>query len=398
MPQDIPPEPTGSADTATPRKRRAARRRTDPLPRELGPLIEAMADGVIVTDRRGQVVLMNAALKRIIAADRFPEYFGYTAEQQNEALSPRDMAGEPLLEDRWPTTYALAGHPIPPQDVLIRGMDKLDRVLNISSTPIYDANHTIIGVVTVYRDVTAQRRLEQMKDEFLSIAGHELRAPLTPILVAAQIAERRLQQPDRADEALALVRDVIRYTQRLNALMGAVLDMTRIQGDRLLIYPEPCDAAAIIRDAIETQMTQWRRPVAIQCPDTGLRGEWDPTRLWQVITNLVSNALKYSSAESAVTVMAQVEEQDRLHIDVTDAGPGIPPEELPYLFERFYRGRQAQAGEGHREGLGLGLYITRAIVQAHGGNINANSVLGLGTTFTVELPLTPPPSVETAAE
>ncbi len=390
MPKKPAPDADGPIGRPSARPRRAARR-TDPLPRDLGPLIEAMVDGVVVTNRRGRVMLMNAALARIIAADRFPEYFDYSPKQRHLALRPRDLAGEPVPPDRWPTTHALAGHPLPAQDLLVRGLDGLDRILNINATPIYDASRAIIGAVTVYRDVTTQRRVEQMKDDFLSIAGHELRAPLTPILIAAQMAERRLMQPERAADALPLVRDVIRYTQRLNALMAAVLDLTRIQGDRLIIYPESCDAAAIIREATESQTAQWRRVVAIQCPESGIVGEWDATRLWQVMANLVGNALKYSPDGSAVTVAAQVHDTTQLKIDVTDAGPGIAPEELPYLFERFYRGKHV--GGGHREGLGLGLFITRAIVHAHGGTIVVNSVLGLGTTFTVTLPLHAPSPV-----
>ena len=361
------------------------RRRSDPLPRELGPLIEAMADGVIVSDRRGRVVMMNTALRHIIAADRFPEYDVLTPKERNNILQPRNLDGSPLSPDRWPTNHALAGRPIPPQDALVRGMDGLDRVLNISATPIYDSGRALIGVITVYRDVTAQRQVEQMKDDFLSIASHELRAPLTPILVAAQLAERRLQQPDRAADALVLVRDVIRYTQRLNALMAALLDITRIQGDRFAIEPTSCNAAAIIREATEAQMAQWKRPVTVQCADDSLVGEWDVTRLWQVVANLVSNALKYSPDDAAVQVVAQIKDGTHLQIEVSDGGAGIAPEQLPYLFQRFYRGQPSDAAR--QEGLGLGLYITRAIVQAHHGAIVVNSVLGVGTTFTVTLPL-----------
>ena len=376
-----------------PRKRRT-RPRTDPLARELGPFIDAMADGVIVADRDGHVVLMNAALEHLIPVDRFPEYRGLSPTQRKEVLQPRDLEGQPLPIERWPTTRALEGAPISPQDVLVRDRDGLDRVLNISATPIYDSNRVIIGVVSVYRDVTEQRRVEQMKDDFLSIASHELRAPLTPILIAAQMAERRLQQPERATEALPLVRDVIRYTQRLNAMMAAVLDMTRIQGARLDIHPGPCNAVAIIHEATEAQMAQWHRTVAIQAPEAGIMGEWDGTRLWQVVANLVGNALKYSAAESAVTVVAQCVDHALLRMEVTDAGQGIAPEDLPYVFERFYRGQRASGG--HREGLGLGLYITRAIVQAHSGAIVVNSVLGVGTTFTVTLPLhAPRPTTDT---
>ncbi|MBA3823233.1 MAG: PAS domain-containing protein [Ktedonobacterales bacterium] len=392
MPKETSPEKNDQPGRA-PRSRRAPRRRTDPLPRELGPLIEAMADGVIITNRHGRVVLTNAALGRLFAADLFPEFYRSSLKERSALLQPRSLDGHPIPPERWPANLALTGRSITSQDVLVRGLDGLDRILNHSATPIYDSNRDIIGVVTVYRDVTQQRRLEQMKDDFLSIAGHELRAPLTPILVAAQMAERRLQQPERMGEALPLVRDVIRYTQRLNALMAAVLDMTRIQGERLHIYPEPCDAAMIIREATDAETIQWRRPVTILCPDAGLWGEWDATRLWQVIANLVSNALKYSPPMSLVTVSAEIVDGDQLHIVVTDTGPGIPPEELPYLFERFYRGQHM--GEGHREGLGLGLYITRAIVQAHDGHIFVNSVLGVGTTFTVRLPLhTPQPAMD----
>lgn len=227
----------------------------------------------------------------------------------------------------------------------------------------------------------------QVKDEFLSIASHELRTPLTAMKAYIQVVRRQLEEgrPPTLHALLRVERSILRMEQLINDL----LDVSRISAGKLLMHREFCDLTELCRQIVEEQSTVANRTIEATLPSERVEVEIDAERIGQVITNLLSNALKYSPATSPVSLTLQHAEE-RILFSVRDAGPGIPAEALPHLFERFYRvpGIEIQSGSG--VGLGLGLYLCREIVERHGGQIWAESTPGRGSTFYVALPLVAP--------
>src|SRR5258708_4488869 len=237
---------------------------------------------------------------------------------------------------------------------------------------------------------TANQELEKanrLKDQFLSMASHELKTPITTIRGQAQIALRRLSRqqdvpPELATTSTALEK-IDEQTHRLNNLVDDLLDLSSIRAGRIGLQLKQCDLVEICQDFIEEQRLCTGRTIDLQTSSPAVAGQVDSNRLSQVVVNLVSNAIKYSPQESPVQV--QVVERDSVAvIEVHDAGKGIPKEQQAYIFEPFYRAPDAEVSS--KRGMGLGLAISKDIVERHGGRIWCESKRGQGTTFFVELP------------
>jgi signal transduction histidine kinase len=174
-----------------------------------------------------------------------------------------------------------------------------------------------------------------------------------------------------------------RQVERLDKLVAALLDVTRIVGRRVVLEPQDCDLAQLAREVVERARSEAEKvgcDITLQAP-APVVGRWDSLRLDQVLTNLLSNAFRHGAGRP-VEILVDVVEEEAARLVVRDHGEGIPREQLPLLFGRFQRGR-GRTGQG---GLGLGLFISRHIVEAHGGAIKVASEPGQGTTFIVELP------------
>lgn len=277
---------------------------------------------------------------------------------------------------------------------------------HVVMTPVYDVAGNLRGFAKVTRDITERKQAEdernrlyeaeqqartsaqeavRVRDAFLSVASHELKNPLTVVLGQAHLLQRRATQEGRFSErdlrALTMISD---QAQRLNALITALLDISRIESGQLTIEREPLDLCAVTRRvvaAVQPSLTQHTLVCII--PDTPLMVEGDTLRLEQVFTNLVGNAIKYSPYGGEITV--QVTQQENcIAVAIRDQGIGIPQEALPHLFQRFYRAPNAV---GHRvTGTGIGLYVVKELVTLHGGTITVASSEGEGSTFTIHLP------------
>jgi two-component system sensor histidine kinase/response regulator len=224
------------------------------------------------------------------------------------------------------------------------------------------------------------------KDEFLSIASHELKTPLSSLKGMAQLVRRRLER-SASPEVVNLLK-IERSIRRLEVLVNDLLNTSLIETGMFVLQRHPCDLVALCRDTVEEYKSGVNPdlPLTFEAPDEPIEVEVDVDRIGQVILNLLSNARKYSSEDSPMTLSVQ-RSGDTGIFSVSDKGVGIAPEKLPHIFERFYRvpGIEVQTGSGI--GLGLGLYITRIIVERHGGRIEVQSIPGEGSTFSVMLPL-----------
>jgi signal transduction histidine kinase len=233
------------------------------------------------------------------------------------------------------------------------------------------------------------REAVRAREEFLSVASHELRTPLTALSLQARLLEQVVARAGPAaewrEELRRRIGSMQRQIGRLGALTDSVLDLTRLRSARMPLHAAPCDLAEVVRDVgarFEDVLHGEGRTLTLAVPPR-LPGRWDRTRLEQLVSNLVANAVKHGG-KGSVTV-AVTREDDAAIVRVSDTGPGIPTAEQARIFDAFAQGRRAAAG-----GLGLGLYIARSIAHAHGGEISLESAEGRGAAFCVELPLEAP--------
>jgi PAS domain S-box-containing protein len=247
----------------------------------------------------------------------------------------------------------------------------------------------------VAAEVEALRAANALKEEFLSIASHELKTPLTVLQARAQATRRRLERMGQ-HEAAAQFTPIQAALDRILALVRELLDASRVEAGRLDLQLEPCDLGKLARAVVDEAREVMVRAISLEgadAPDLWTLG--DAERLAQVLTNLLENANKYSPPETpiAVRILREPAGQGHVILTVTDEGIGIPTDEVAHVFERFYRARTASTRQ--YGGLGLGLHIAATIVERHGGSIWADSPgPGQGSTFSMALPALDPPPAE----
>jgi len=238
-----------------------------------------------------------------------------------------------------------------------------------------------VAMVSMIRDISERRALERLQREFISIVGHELRNPLSSLRGYAQLMKRRQEYSERAVDV------IVQQTDRLDRLIRDLTDMSRLEAGHLALEPLPMDLVDLVYACAEQARGQAEgHKIRVDGPDAPIVGTWDRDRLAEVVSNLLSNALKYSPDGGEVVV--RVEESDgTARVSVRDHGIGMLPSQLPQVFDRFYRIRETASTAS---GLGLGLFICRSLIEAHGGRIWAESDgPGQGSTFRFTLPLAP---------
>ena len=273
-----------------------------------------------------------------------------------------------------------------------------------SLTPILDTEQpgqsiqpaTVLYMLVSAIEVTGQvqarqevERLNQLKDEFLSLASHELRTPLTAILGRVQLLRRQQERREAAntEEQIYSLDRIIDQIKRMNRLLGEMFDLTRMRGEMFqLENKENVDIVALVRRVIEQQEIATGRKIPLEAREEAITGTWDEAHIEQVLHNLIGNALKYSPSDTPVTVGIERQEEEVV-IQVQDKGSGISEEEQAHIFNRFYRVSTGDNGKTSTEGLGLGLYIVNEIIRLQGGRVWLKSQEGDGSTFYFSLPL-----------
>jgi len=264
---------------------------------------------------------------------------------------------------------------------------------NVVITALRDPSGALLGFAKVTRDLTERRQLEdervrlaraheavRLRDEFLSLASHELKTPLTVLRLQLEALRERLPADDRITRA-KLDRSN-RAGQRLTELVEALLDVSRIATGQFTLHPERADLADIVATAVDRlHETATAAGCALSVTADCAIGTWDRSRIDQVVTNLVSNAIRYAAGTPIEVTVTR--SSDDAVIAVRDRGPGLADGQVNRIFERFERGASIR----HFAGLGLGLYVVRQITEAHGGGVTAENSTGGGACFTVRLPL-----------
>ncbi len=250
------------------------------------------------------------------------------------------------------------------------------------------AEGTEPAALVVNQDVSAMKEAERLKDEFITIAAHELRNPLAVLKSYAQmliIQTARGKGPPLGEWQREALQNIDRATHRLVELTEDLLDVTRLQAGQLALHPEPTDLVALTRRVVaRLQVTTERHPIAIHAEQEYLVAEVDPRRIEQVLGNLVTNAIKYSPEGGCIDLTLREDQQTHtVELRVEDQGIGIPAHQQARIFGRFERADNARK----MDGTGLGLYICRALVEQHGGRIWFESIEGQGSTFFIALPM-----------
>jgi signal transduction histidine kinase len=283
--------------------------------------------------------------------------------------------------------------------ILERPNGPMHMVVDFLCQPLRDPEGAVVGLCVCAVDVTAPvkareqlRVLQREKDEFLVALAHDLRNPATVIAGNAAMLLRLVESG--GPEQTGLFRDsleaIAATSRRLALRFSDLLDLVRLEaGKTPRLMPEPVDLVPLVRRVMhDLSRTGYEHPMRLECPAPSIIGEWDPTRIESVLTNLIDNALKYSPSDREVEVRLSVE-HGRARIDVTDHGPGMSAEDMARLFVPYWRGRAA-AGIA---GTGVGLVSAKRTVELHGGEIKVASRPREGSTFTVYLPFSAPPGL-----
>ena len=261
------------------------------------------------------------------------------------------------------------------------------RDLSRYSAPVRDAAGVTIGRIEIYRDVTAERRARRSRDDFLGLVGHELRTPLAAISGYIDLAARALpkldipQTPQRDRLASYLERGRANV-DRIVRLVDTLLTVERFESGRWPVDLRATDLAAVVSESVANYAGASARPISLRLPSGKVPIAGDPDRLDQVVTNLLSNAVRHASQGFAPDVVLSIEGGEAV-LTVSDDGTGVPVPERERIFDRFYRMPEG----GFRSGIGLGLFVVRQLVDAHGGTVGVGERPSGGAAFTVRLPL-----------
>lgn len=350
------------------RRMRAAQRLAESVIEGAGALVYAK-------DMDGRYILSNQAWRSLHGMSPGAAH-GVTDAQ----IFGEDVAAVLRENDR---RVAQTGEPLVVQErAVLRGQPVVYRS---SKFPLYDETGEIYAVCGVSTDITDVVEADRRKDEFIATLAHELRNPLAPIRTGLEILRRVGELPPAAARA----RDAMqRQLSHMVRLVDDLLDVSRISRHKLELRPEPLELRSVMEHAMEASQPTIEaagHTIRLQLPEQRLRVQGDLTRLAQVVSNLLSNAAKYTPPGGTITVDLK-EEDGQAVISVQDNGMGMPPEVLPQLFTLFVQaGRERAPGAG---GLGIGLWLVKRLVDLHHGSIEARSEgPGRGSTFTVRLPL-----------
>jgi PAS domain S-box-containing protein len=350
--------------------------------RRLAAIVNSSEDAIASKDLNGIVQTWNGAAERM---------FGYSADEiigrPIRLIIPADRQSE---EDRVLATIR-AGRSVEHFETVRQRKDGTLIEISLTVSPVRTRDGTIIGASKIARDISEQRRLARRleeaaraKDDFLAMLSHELRTPLNAVLGYTRMLRDGRYNEERREQVIEIIE---RNARVLSQLVSDVLDVSGIVSGKVRLELEPCDLSIPLRASIDSvRPSADAKGVILQCtiPDHPVPAQCDSNRMQQVFWNLLSNAVKFT-ARGGVVHTTLHEEDDVLVVTVTDAGIGIRPESLPFLFQRFWQAESVRSR--HIGGMGLGLALARHFVELHGGTIAAASEgEGHGSTFTVTLP------------
>lgn len=336
---------------------------------QLSSILSSMADGVVTLNRSGDIIIMNPP------AERFMDdwYFEYNLPvTENNRQLPTEL--NEILQE------VIQGEKEVLEEISLQG-----RSWVMLMTPLYDQSY-VRGAVAVIRDMTEERRLDKLRKDFIANVSHELRTPISMLqgyseAIVDDIAESK-------EEKNELAQIIYEESLRLSRLVNDLLDLARMEAGHIQLYIKPVEVDAYIEriirkfkgvaddNNIELELNQELVEETAQ---------FDPDKIEQVFTNLIDNAIRHTNEGGFVRINVKNNE-DGFNVAIQDSGSGIPEEDLPFVFERFYKADKSRVRNKEQKGTGLGLAIAKNIIDTHHGTITVKSKLNQGTTFNFTIP------------
>jgi PAS domain S-box-containing protein len=348
---------------------------------KLRTVLNSMSDGVFAMDRSGRIILFNKAASELTGRS-IEEVAGQLAEK----VLPFRAAGQ-LVMTRWLATHPGTSHKVGEWKGLeLYTADGRVLFVDVQAIVLKSDPNGIDALVT-FHDLTSTRQLEEMKIDFVALAAHELRTPLTEIkgyldILASEAKSLTKSNREFLDRSIA-------SANNLSGLVHNLLNVSRIEHGELGFRPEPIDFGAFLHEVtaeMRGAAASQHRSLVTHIPAKLPTVNADTTGLREVVVNLIDNAINNTPSGTGKIEIAAAAKSGEIEVSVKDNGTGIPDSALPHLFSKFFRVSEMKATT---RGTGLGLYICKAILDAHGGAIWVDSKLGSGSTFTFRLPLNP---------
>ncbi len=342
-------------------------------------ILSSVGDGLLVVDADLQIVVFNAAAEKICGFSQSEAIGKKYSDILHFVFEGGDKVNNLFIKDCMETglVQEMANH----TEIVTKSGTRIS--VADSAAPIKDEHGIVVGCVVVFRDVTKERDLERSKDEFLSIASHQLKTPLGGMRWNLEmIADEAKKLPENIASTIELV---YKSDLRLIALVNDLLNVSRINQGKIKDSPQILDCIPLVQSVITDLVSETdHKKITIRMHSEGaVMAKVDSKNFYQVMQNLLTNAVKYSHEHSSVEVFCSTKEQKTL-IRIVDTGVGIPSADQQKLFEKFYRA--SNAIQMNTEGSGLGLFVVKFFVELWGGKIWLETVENKGTTFFVELP------------
>ncbi|GEL76124.1 ATP-binding protein [Tenuibacillus multivorans] len=331
---------------------------------QLSSILRSLADGVITVNKQLGVMLINPP------AEQFLAQINFTKEEEPHSL-PVELRNhfQKVIEEENEYTKEIVA---------------VGRNFVLIMTPLY-IEGSVRGAVAIIRDMTEERQLDKLRKDFLANVSHELRTPISMMQGYAEAIVDDIAESKEEKQELAQI--IYDESLRMNRLVNELLDLARMEAGHIQINHAKVPVKPFIDRVIkkfsslfEEQEIELRTNVP-----SGIEYYFDPDRIEQVMTNLIDNALRHTNEDGKITIDVE-EQKNELVIHIKDNGSGIPEEDLPFIFERFYKSDKSRTRNGKKKGTGLGLSIAKHIIEAHNGSIYAKSKESEGTTFTFTIP------------
>lgn len=347
--------------------------------RRLESIIEQLPMGILITDSTGRLIQRNKKLDQILGFS-LPIGFQIGKDTLNKEL----INDEPIKPSESPLANALStGKPVVGKEFMFQRKDKKKINIQVSSAPIQNAEGKIIAAASIINDITRQKELEKQKDEFLSMASHELKTPITSLKMFVDLTKNQIDKKDLKKINYYNSR-IIDQVERLRELTNDLLDVSRIQIGKIKLNREIFYLDEIIKNSVNDLQATTDNHKIIYRNKEKILVIADKYRIYQVLVNLISNAIKYSPNKKKIYV--SLEKRKKIVIvNIKDSGLGIERNQQKKIFDKMYQVNNPK--EKTFPGLGLGLYISKEIIERHNGKIWVNSEIGKGSNFYFSLPL-----------
>lgn len=345
----------------------------------LTKILETMAEGVIICEANGDFTYANPMAQKLIGIE---EISGMVQTYVDPKWEKFRVDGSPLPENENPIQIALTnGQTVYDYEIAIQVPNKERIYISINTAVLKDVSGAVILCIATFMDVTNRRKIYQQKDEFISVASHELKTPITSLKASLQLL-KRLKDTDHTTMIPKLIDQANKSMNKVSVLIEDLLNTSQYNSGQLHLHIKNFNLYELIYECCKEVRTEGKYTLNIQ-GDKETIVNADPDKIEQVIINFLNNAIKYASDSKLINIEIK-KETDMVRVAIIDKGPGIDPSKTPHLFDRYYRGDN----DGKQySGLGLGLYICAEIIKKHNGKIGVESKLNFGSTFWFKLPV-----------